>query len=64
MMGKAKLFELRKNLPAALEVVTEVFIKFSWYMPALIEKTRMLLALSDWDQVCCGWVGGWVWVWM
>ena len=29
----------------------QVHIKFGWFMPALVEKTRLLLAVSDWEQV-------------
>ena len=50
LMGRAKIMELRRNLPAAVEAVTEAYVKFSWFMPALIEKTRLLIALNDWDQ--------------
>ena len=50
-MGKAKVFELRRDLGSALQVMSEVNIKFGWFMPALVEKTRLLLATNDWEQV-------------
>jgi len=49
MMGRAKALELKKDLAGALEVVTEVHVRFTWYMPALVEKTRLLLASNDWE---------------
>ena len=49
-MGKAKLAELRHDLPSALAAVTELTVKFTWFVPALVEKARLLLAANDWDQ--------------
>jgi hypothetical protein len=34
----------------ALNIMTEIYIKFSWFMPALLEKTRLLMAINDWEQ--------------
>ena len=51
LMGKAKVFEIRRDIGSALHIVSEVNIKFGWFMPALVEKTRLLLATNDWEQV-------------
>lgn len=57
MLGRAKVHEVRRNLGAALSALTEVAVRFTWFMPALVEKARLLLAVGDWDQVCvrCVW---------
>ena len=34
------------HLPAR----SQMSVKFSWFMPALVEKTRLLLAVGDWEQ--------------
>lgn len=44
MLGRAKVAEVRHNLAGALEGLTEVSVRFAWFMPALVEKTRLLLA--------------------
>ena len=41
----------RNNLPTALEVLTEVTVKYPWFTPALLEKARLLLAVNDWEQM-------------
>ncbi|KAG1671284.1 hypothetical protein FOA52_010855 [Chlamydomonas sp. UWO 241] len=51
LMGKAKALELKKDLAGALEVVTEVHVRFAWFLPALIDKTRLLLCANDWEQM-------------
>lgn len=50
-MGKARVMEIRKNYQGCLDVLAEVIVRFDWYVPALVEKTRLLLALGDWEQV-------------
>ena len=50
-MGKAKVLEIRRDIASALHIMSEVNIKFGWFMPALVEKTRLLLATNDWEQV-------------
>ncbi len=51
LMGKARVQELKHNLPGSLETLTEVNIKFGWFSPALVEKARLLLAMNDWEQM-------------
>uniref|UniRef100_A0A7S0S5T6 Tetratricopeptide repeat-like domain-containing protein n=1 Tax=Chlamydomonas leiostraca TaxID=1034604 RepID=A0A7S0S5T6_9CHLO len=50
MLGRSKVAEVRHNLSGALEGLTEVAVRFSWFMPALVEKARLLLAVGDWEQ--------------
>lgn len=50
MMGKSKLFFLRHNYSGALELINEVVVSFPGFMPALVEKMRLQLALQDWEQ--------------
>ena len=45
------MLELKKNLHACMDVLTEINVRFGWFVPALVEKARLLMALGDWDQV-------------
>ena len=51
LMGKAKILELKKSYHMALDLYTELTVKFTWFVPALVEKARLLLAQGDWEQV-------------
>lgn len=51
LLGKAKIMELKKQLGPCLDVLTEINVRFGWFVPALVEKTRMLMMLGDWEQV-------------
>jgi len=50
-MGKAKVLELKHKHAEALHLLTEMNIKVSWFLPALLEKTRLLLCVGDWEQM-------------
>lgn len=50
MMGKARLFSIRNNYSSSLEVINEVVVAYPGFMPALVEKMRLQLALQDWEQ--------------
>lgn len=50
LLGKSRFLELRRNFSGALEVVNQVVVGFSGFLPALIEKMKLQLALQDWDQ--------------
>ncbi|XP_046549679.1 tetratricopeptide repeat protein 21B-like [Haliotis rubra] len=50
LFGKSRFLELRRNFSGALEVVNQVVVGFSGFLPALIEKMKLQLALQDWDQ--------------
>ncbi|GIL85609.1 hypothetical protein Vretimale_13293 [Volvox reticuliferus] len=51
MLGKAKILELKKKNAQAVEVLAEINVRFGWFVPALVEKTRLLMVLGDWEQV-------------
>ncbi|MEQ2286983.1 Tetratricopeptide repeat protein 21B [Ameca splendens] len=50
LMGKAQYYECRQNYSGALEMVNQVIVSFSGFIPALIKKMKLLLSLQDWDQ--------------
>lgn len=50
LMGKAKFFEIQKNFRGALECINTAVVTFPRFVPALIEKMRIQLAMQDWDQ--------------
>ncbi|KXZ45770.1 hypothetical protein GPECTOR_50g563 [Gonium pectorale] len=51
LLGKAKILELKKRVGAAVDVLAEINVRFSWFAPALVEKTRLLMVQGDWEQV-------------
>ena len=50
MLGKAKFFELRLNFSGALDLLNQVIVNGPTFLPGLIEKMKMQLALQDWEQ--------------
>ncbi|KAL5010855.1 hypothetical protein ScPMuIL_013160 [Solemya velum] len=50
LLGKAKYCELRRNYTGALELINQVVVSQSGFLPALVEKMKIQLALQDWDQ--------------
>lgn len=52
----AKCCELRKDYANALAILSDTCSKFGWFMPSLVEKTRLLLATNQWEQAqeCIG----------
>lgn len=50
LFGKAKYFEVRHNYTGALELVNQVIVGYPAFIPALVEKMKLQLALQDWDQ--------------
>ncbi|XP_039379982.1 tetratricopeptide repeat protein 21A isoform X5 [Mauremys reevesii] len=50
MMGKARYFMMQQNYSGALEVVNQIIVNFSGFIPAFILKMRLFLAQQDWDQ--------------
>ncbi|XP_056653199.1 tetratricopeptide repeat protein 21B isoform X3 [Monodelphis domestica] len=50
MLGKAQYLELRQNYSGALETVNQITINFPSFLPALVKKMKLQLALQDWDQ--------------
>ncbi|XP_077996608.1 tetratricopeptide repeat protein 21B-like [Glandiceps talaboti] len=50
LFGKAKFFEFRHNYSGSLELINQAVVAYPGFMPALIEKMRLQLALQDWEQ--------------
>ncbi|XP_053327438.1 tetratricopeptide repeat protein 21B [Spea bombifrons] len=50
MMGKAYYLELRQNLSGSLESVNKIIVSYPNFVPALVKKMKLQLALQDWEQ--------------
>lgn len=50
LLGKAKYQEMRKHFAGALELTNHAIVSFPNFLPALIEKMKIQLALQDWEQ--------------
>ncbi|CAH1774388.1 unnamed protein product [Owenia fusiformis] len=51
LFGKAKFFEQRRNFTGALELLNTAVVNFQSFIPPLIEKMKVQLALQDWENV-------------
>ena len=49
-MGKARLMQLRGQHKDALEQLNQVIVQYAWFLPALVEKFGVLMAMGDWEQ--------------
>ncbi|KAF7245702.1 Tetratricopeptide repeat protein 21A [Varanus komodoensis] len=50
MMGKAKYFMAQQNYSGALEIVSQLVVTFPFFMPSIVTKMRLHLALQDWEH--------------
>lgn len=50
LFGKARFLLMRHNFTLSLDVLNRAVATFPRFLPALIEKMRILLALQDWEQ--------------
>ena len=50
LIGKSRYMALRHNYSGALELINQAVVSYPGFMPALIEKMRLQLALQDWEQ--------------
>ncbi|CAB1349933.1 unnamed protein product [Coregonus sp. 'balchen'] len=50
LMGKAKYFMNQHNFTGSLEVVNQIVTSLSDFLPGLMLKMKLFLALQDWDQ--------------
>ena len=41
---------MRRNYPAALDLISQAVVSFPNFLPALVEKMKIQLAMNDWDQ--------------
>lgn len=51
LFAKARMMEIRRNFSGCLDVINQAIVSFQNFVPALMEKMRLQLALQDWDQV-------------
>ena len=49
-MGQAKLAQMRESHKEALDHLSQVIGTHAWFLPALVEKSLVLLAMGDWEQ--------------
>jgi len=50
LLGKAHCLEKLGHFPQTLDTLNQVVVGYSWFLPALVEKARVLLVTSDWEQ--------------
>ena len=50
LFGKAQYLSMRFNFSSALEVLNEAVASYEGFIPALVEKMKLQLALQDWEQ--------------
>jgi tetratricopeptide repeat protein 21B len=50
LFGKARYYFNRCNFSHSLDVVNQVVASYEGFLPALVEKMKVQLALQDWDQ--------------
>ncbi|ELU05036.1 hypothetical protein CAPTEDRAFT_159405 [Capitella teleta] len=50
LFGKAKYMEMKRNFSGAMDIISQAVVAFPNFLPALLEKMRLQLALQDWEQ--------------
>ena len=50
LFGKAKFYLNRYNFSHALDVLNQTVASYEGFLPALVEKMKVQLALQDWEQ--------------
>ena len=50
MMGRARLLQFKELHKEALDELNQVIVTYAWFLPALVEKFSVLMAMGDWDQ--------------
>ena len=50
LLGQAHCLQRRGDVAAAIEAVHNIVARFPWFLPALTEKAKLLIAAGDWDQ--------------
>ncbi|XP_064471618.1 tetratricopeptide repeat protein 21B-like [Ornithodoros turicata] len=51
LFGKAKCLEQSGDFAKALEVINQAVVLYNGFVPALLQKAKLHLAMSDWDQM-------------
>ena len=50
LLGQAQCLQRRGDMAAAIEAVHNIVARFPWFLPALTEMAKLLMAAGDWDQ--------------
>lgn len=50
LMGRARVHQLNRQFRDALDHLNQVVVSYPWFLPALLEKCNVLIAMGDWDQ--------------
>lgn len=50
LFGKAKYQEQRRNFSGALDLVNQAVVSYPNFLPAIVEKMKILLALQNWEE--------------
>jgi len=50
LLGLTRYFQIRNQLPKALEAINQVIVRHGWFSPALLTKARLLLSMSEWTE--------------
>eukprot|EP00057_Strongylocentrotus_purpuratus_P033961 XP_793431.3 PREDICTED: tetratricopeptide repeat protein 21B [Strongylocentrotus purpuratus] len=50
LIGKSRYMSMRHNYTGALDLINQAVVSYPGFMPALMEKMRLQLALQDWEQ--------------
>mmetsp|Transcript_26568 Transcript_26568/g.85189 ORF Transcript_26568/g.85189 Transcript_26568/m.85189 type:complete len:1185 (+) Transcript_26568:168-3722(+) len=50
MLGKAKCLEKLGDIAEALNMLNYIVVQYSWFVPALEEKARLLIMTGDWEN--------------
>lgn len=50
MMGLAKYYERKGAYEEAVDTLNEVAVTYSWFLPALAEKAKLMAKHGDWEQ--------------
>jgi tetratricopeptide repeat protein 21B len=51
LMGLAKVFELTKSFKNILEILNDILVKNPRFLPAMIEKAKVMMMIGDWDEI-------------
>lgn len=49
LLGKTRCLEKKGQYSAAVEVINEVVVRHPWFLLALNQKARLLIALGSWE---------------
>jgi len=50
LMGRARVHQLKEQYKEALDQLNQVVVLYAWFLPALVEKFHVLMAMGEWDQ--------------